>query len=170
MNAKREGRSGFEFLEPGRLVEGDLTLVLVEKSGGDPACGRVPFYKFEMRLVGTGKRVGNVDLRIGDTHDLVMYGGHLGYAVLPQHRGNRYAARSCALLLPLAREHGMERLWITCNPDNVASRRTCEILGAELIETVELPEGSAAYRKGERQKLRYKIELYSSSDSAGHKS
>ena len=112
-----------------------------------------------MRLVGTGTRVGNVDLRIGDTHHLVMYGGHLGYSVLPRYRGNRYAARSCTLLLPLAREHGMERIWITCNPDNLASKRTCEILGAELVETVDVPSGTAAYRKGERQKLRYKIEL-----------
>jgi predicted acetyltransferase len=159
MNQERRGRSGFVFLKPGRLVEGDLDLVLVEEYGGDPARELVPSYKFEMRLVGTGKRVGNVDLRIGDSHDLVTYSGHLGYSVLPQHRGHRYAARSCALLQPLAREHGMTRLWITCNPDNIASRRTCEVLGAELVETVEVPPDTAAYRKGERQKLRYKLEL-----------
>ena len=159
MTAKREGCSGFAFLDPGRLVDGDLALVLVEEYCGDPAHGSVPSYKFEMRLVETEKRVGNVDLRIGDTHDLVVYGGHIGYSVLPKYRGNRYAARSCALLLQLAREHGMERLWITCNPDNVASRRTCEILGAELVETVDLPERTVAYGKGERQKLRYKLEL-----------
>jgi tagatose 1,6-diphosphate aldolase len=157
MNRERKGRSGS--LEPGRLVDGDLDLVLVEEYRGDPARGLVPSYRFEMRLVGMGKHVGNVDLRIGNTHDLIMYGGHLGYSVLPRHRGNRFAARSCVLLLPLAREHGMERLWITCNPDNVASRRTCEILGAELVETVDVPPDTAAYRKGERRKLRYKIEL-----------
>ena len=159
MNADGTERSGFAFLEPGRLVEGDLELVLVGRSGGDPVHGRSPSYRFEMRLVATGKRVGNVDLRVGDTHDLITYSGQIGYSVLPGHRGNRYAARSCTLLLPLAREHGMPRLWITCNPDNAASRRTCEILGAELVETVDLPPDTAAYRKGERQKLRYKIEL-----------
>lgn len=159
MNVKGKGCSGFVFLEPGRLVEGDLGLVLVEEYDGDPARELVPSYKFEMRLVGTETRVGNVELRIGDTHHLVMYGGHLGYSVLPRYRGNRYAARSCALLLPLARQHGMERIWITCNPDNLASKRTCEILGADLVETVDVPSNTAAYRKGERQKLRYKIEL-----------
>jgi len=112
-----------------------------------------------MRLVATGRHVGNAELRVGDTPDLITYIGHLGYSVLPGYRGNRYAARSCALLLPLAREHGMSRLWITCNPDNMASRRTCEILGAELVERVDRPPDTAAYRKGERQKLRYKIEL-----------
>ncbi len=159
MAVKGKGRSGFEFLEPGRLVEGDLELALAEQADGDPARGLVPSYRFEMRLAGTRTRVGNVDLRIGDTHVLVMYGGHLGYSVLPRYRGNRYAARSCVLLLSLAREHGMGRLWITCNPANVASMRTCEILGAELVETVDVPEGITAYRKGERQKLRYKLEL-----------
>lgn len=159
MSADRKDSLDFVFLEPGRLVEGDLELVLVERRGGDPSRGLVPSYRFEMRTAGTGRRVGNVDLRIGDTHDLVMYGGHLGYSVLPGYRGHRYAARSCALLLPLAREHGMTRLWITCNPDNIASRRTCKVLGAELVETVEVPPDTAAYRKGERQKLRYKLEL-----------
>jgi predicted acetyltransferase len=159
MSTDRSDHLDFVFLEPGRLVEGDLELVLVERYGGDPARGLVPPYMFEMRKAGKGKRVGNVDLRIGDTHDLVMYGGHLGYSVLPGDRRHRYAARSCALLLPLAREHGLSRLWITCNPDNVASRRTCEILGAELVETVDLPENTVAYLRGERQKLRYKIEL-----------
>ena len=159
MNADSRERSGFVFLEPGRLVERDLELVLIGRSSGDPVHGSVTSYRFEMRLVETGRHVGNVDLRVGDTHELITYSGQVGYSVLPQYRGNRYAARSCALLLPLAREHGMPRLFITCNPDNLASRRTCEILGAELVETVDLPPDTAAYRKGERQKLRYKIEL-----------
>ena len=159
MSADETFRSTFEFRDPGTLVDGDLELVLTERYRGDPARGLVPSYKFEMRRAGTGRKIGNVDLRIGDTRDLVMYGGHLGYSVLPEHRGNRCAARSCTLLLPLAREHGLETLWITCNPDNTASRRTCEILGAELVEKVDLPRNTDAYRKGERQKLRYKIEL-----------
>lgn len=159
MNPDSRERSGFVFLEPGRLVEGDLELALAGRSVGDPVRGLTPSYRFEMRLVATGKHVGNIDLRIGDTYDLITYSGHIGYSVLPAHRGNRYAARSCALLLPLAREHGFSRLWITCNPDNVASRRTCEILGAELVETVDLPPRTAAYRKGERQKLRYKLDF-----------
>jgi len=47
----------------------------------------------------------------------------LGYSVEPAHRGHHYAARAGRLLLLLARSHGMETLWITCNPDNWASRR-----------------------------------------------
>ena len=149
----------FEFRNPGRLVDDELDLILVEKYPGDPGIGYVPAYRFEMRLTGTDTKVGNCELRIGNSHHLIMYGGHIAYEVLPQHRGHRYAARACRLLFPLAQSHGMETLWITCNPDNIASRRTCEFAGVELIEIVELPEYTDMYQRGERQKCRYKVEL-----------
>ena len=92
MNADGTERSGFVFREPGRLVEGDLRLVLVGRSGADPVDGRLPSYRFEMRLVATGRHVGNAELRVGDTPDLITSIGHIGYSVLPGYRGNRYAA------------------------------------------------------------------------------
>jgi tagatose 1,6-diphosphate aldolase len=63
------------------------------------------------------------------------------------------------LLLPLARRHGLKDLWITCNPDNLASRRTCELAGAEFVEIVDLPANSGMYRRGDRQKCRYRLDL-----------
>jgi hypothetical protein len=62
MSANRSDQLDFVFLERGRLVEGDLELVLVERYGGDPARGLVPSYIFEMRKAGKGRRVSNVDL------------------------------------------------------------------------------------------------------------
>lgn len=149
----------FRFRDPGRLVDGDLQLVLVERYRGDPAGGFVPSYKFLMKLGGSNETVGQIELRIGNTHHIVMHAGHIGYRVFPEHRGHRYAARSCRLLLPLARSHGLQTLWITCNPDNVASRRTCELVGAELVEIVDLPRHSDMYQRGERQKCRYRLDL-----------
>ena len=75
----------------------------------------------------------------------------------PEHRGRRYAARGVRLLLPLAARHGIDPLWITCNPENLASRRTCELAGAELVEVVDLPPGEEMYQAGERQKCRYRL-------------
>ena len=149
----------FEFRDPGRLVDGDLELVLAEQYPGDPLLNRVPVYKFEIRQVGASQAIGQIELRMGDTKHLIMYAGHVGYCVEPKHRGHGYAARACRLLLPLAWSHGMTTLWITCNPDNVASRRTLERLGAQYVETVDLPEGIDMYQKGARQKCRYRIEL-----------
>jgi predicted acetyltransferase len=153
------GGTLFKFQDPTRLIDDDLELILVEKYPGDPTVGYVPAYRFKMVLVGQDKRIGSIELRVGNTEHVVMYGGHIGYGVDPEYKGHRYAARGCRLLLPLARSHGLKTLWITCNPDNIASRRTCEILGAELVEIVDLPEDTDMYQEGERQKCRYRLDL-----------
>jgi tagatose 1,6-diphosphate aldolase len=149
----------FKFQDPDELIDGDLQLVLTEKWPADPARNRVPAYKFKMTHTGQNRVIGRIDLRIGDIEHLVMYGGHMGYRVEAEHRGHHYAARSVRLLLPLARQHGLKTLWITCNPDNVASRRTCELAGAEFVEIVDLPEDTDMYQEGERQKCRYRLDL-----------
>ncbi len=150
----------FEFLDPGPLIDGDLELVLAEKRPGDAARNYVPAYHFRMRLPGV-EEAGRIDLRIGNPAHLVRYGGHIGYRVSPEHRGHHYAARACRLLLPLALQHGLQTVWITCNPDNWASRRTCELAGAELVEIVDLPEDNDMYQRGERRKCRYRLDLRS---------
>jgi len=85
------------------------------------------------------------------------YLGHIGYHVEPAYRSRHLAARSCRLSLPLARRHGLHPLWMTCNPDNWASRRTCELAGARLVETVDLPPNNPIYLSGELRKCRYRL-------------
>ena len=148
----------FEFGNPGRLVDGDLELVLVEQYPGDPAANRVPAYKFQLRLVGQPDEIGQIQLRVGNSRHIAKYAGHVGYGVHPEHRGHGYAARACKLLLPLARGHGMRTLWITCSPDNAASRKTLEHLGAQYVETVDLPEDTDMYQRGARRACRYRLE------------
>ena len=104
-------------------------------------------------------RLTGADTKVGNTHHIVMYGGHFAYGVLPEQRGHRYAARACRLLFPLARGHDLKTIWITCNPDNIASARTCELAGCEPVEIVDVPKDTDMYRKGVRQKRRYKIDL-----------
>ena len=150
----------FEFFHPGKLVNGGLELILVEKRPAAPAKGIVPAYIFEMKRVGTNIHIGGISLRVGDNENIDMYAGHIGYGVNQEYRGNRYAARSCQLILPLAKRHGINPIWITCNPDNIASRRTCEIVGAKFVEIVEVPEKFYfLYKKADRLKCRYHIDL-----------
>ena len=152
-------RTQFTFHDPGNLSDGDLELTLVERHPGDPARNWPPAYRFKMTLVGDDEEIGHMNLRIGNTRLIVMYAGHIGYGVVREHRGHRYAARACRLLLPLARKHGLKTLWLTCNPDNIASKKTCELAGAKLVEVVDLPKDTDIYRKGERQKCRYRLDL-----------
>lgn len=137
------------------LVDGELELVLEEHTLLAP--NRAPAYRFELRARGT--RVGTASLRLGHGALYERYAGQIGYGVDPPFRGHRYAARACRLLFQLARLHGMTTLWITCNPENVASRRTCELVGGELVEIVDVPPELDLYREGDRQKCRYRIRL-----------
>ena len=149
----------FTFLDPGCLIDGDLELVLVKTSPADAERELVPEYKFEMVLVDTRKGIGTIGLRIGNVDKIKKYGGHIAYAVQPEHRGHRYAARSCKLLFPFAKRNGLQTIWITCNPDNIASRRTCEIAGGTFVDIVDLPEDNDMYQEGERQKCRFRFDL-----------
>ena len=147
----------FQFHDPGQLIDDDLRLVLDEITPGDPQLELVPAYHFTM-VVGH-QEAGHINLRIGDIPRIVLYGGHIGYNVDSAFRGQHYAARSCRLLLPLARKHDLKTIWITCNPDNLASCRTCELAGARFVEIVDLPSESDMYERGERQKCRYRLDL-----------
>ncbi|HVF85253.1 MAG TPA: GNAT family N-acetyltransferase [Abditibacteriaceae bacterium] len=149
----------FQFLDPGVLIDDDLQLVLAQTANAQHTRGWAPHYIFQMVHVQDRARMGSISLRIGDTPFLTMYAGQIGYGVEPAFRGHRYAARSVQLLLPLAHRHNLNPLWITCNPDNWASRKSCEIAGAQLVEIVDLPVNCDMYRGGERRKCRYRIEL-----------
>lgn len=55
--------------------------------------------------------------------------GHVGYGVVPWKRRRGYATRALALLLPHCRAEGLRRVLVTCDDDNVASRRVIEANG-----------------------------------------
>jgi tagatose 1,6-diphosphate aldolase len=103
--------------------------------------------------------VGGMGVRVGTTPEIEMFSGNIGYHVYPAARGRRFAERACRLVLPLLRRHGLNHIWITCNPDNHASRRTCERLGAKLIDTVTIPKEHPYRSRGETAKCRYLIQL-----------
>ncbi len=137
----------------------------------DPAKDVAAGYTFwmKMRAEGAGEgatlpvpelpMAGSISLRIGHSTNLDCYLGHIGYHVLPAARGRHFAERATRMLLPIARAHGHKCLWITCNPDNYASRRTCERLGAVYVDTLAVPKGNALYSQGDRQKCRFRLDL-----------
>lgn len=106
-----------------------------------------------------GSEVGNINLRVGSTPHIELYAGHVGFAVHPAYRGNRYASRSLRLLTPLARELRLDPLWITCDPENLQSRRSCELAGAKFIAIVAVPESCIVHRTGHPEKCRYQLDI-----------
>jgi predicted acetyltransferase len=114
------------------LQDGDLVLELLDYV--PHAVYKVPTYRFRMVEAHSGEELGSINLRVGSNPHIELYAGHTGFTVHSAHRGHRYAARSLRLLIPLAPALGIDPLWITCNPDNIGSRRSCELAGAKFIE------------------------------------
>ncbi len=145
----------FQFQEFSHLEDGEIYLEIDEHLSGARAMDRVPAYKFGIYRLEDKACVGDIDVRIGNTDHLMLYGGHIGYSIFKPYRGNRYAAKASLIIAQVALFHGMKQLWITCNPDNLASRKTCEIIGAELINIVKVPKNTEIYRRGDTEKCRY---------------
>jgi tagatose 1,6-diphosphate aldolase len=137
------------FLDVGTLGDGLLELDCVDKLPADLIYRYAPAYNFEIKL--GGKRIGAISLRVGYSKSL-FYSGQIGYSVDSQYRGRGYAGRACRLLRPLMRAHGMEKILITNNPENAASRRVCEKLGARLLLVAKIPWTHELYRVGDRYK------------------
>jgi predicted acetyltransferase len=151
----------FRFLDPGSLVDGDLHLVLAACQPADPKRGFVPSYSFTMYAPSAppnGLEAGSISLRVARDHMLYI-SGHIAYNVAESFRGQHFAGRACKLILPLARRHGLNPLCITCDPENIPSRKTCEWLGARLLEIVPVPPEHILYAAGQRQKCRYLLTL-----------
>lgn len=129
-----------EFLNTDFLENEEIKLVVERLVPENPERNWVPAYHFYICDKHQNK-MGTCDLRVG-YNDGLYYGGHIGYTISEEYRGHHYAAKACKLLFSLAHKHKMEYLYITCNPDNSASRKTCEYLQGEYLGIVELPEGS----------------------------
>ena len=136
-----------DFIDFEKLSDGEIELFCVAKKPAIPEKKWVPAYDFEIRK--NNNRAGRINLRIGYT-DGLYYGGHIGYSVDEQHRGHGYAEKACRLLTPIIKAHGMNKVLITNNHTNIASKRTCEKIGAKLIRIAPIPEWHDLYKDGQR--------------------
>ncbi len=144
-------------LKPGDTVNGvDVSLLLTAISPEDPERDWVPCYHFAIIRSKDLTEIGRISLRIGDTESIRLYAGHVGYSVNEVHRGHRYSGQAAKLLRLLALRHHLSELWITTNPENTASRRICEWLGATYVETVDVPPTHEIAKLGEHRKCRYR--------------
>jgi tagatose 1,6-diphosphate aldolase len=148
----------FEFKDFDHLSDGIIDLVIEAKGPADPKKDYAPAYHYKITLHGSKEGIGTIRLRVGNNLSLLT-SGHVGYGINPPHQGHHYAERACRLLQQVARAHGMSTLIITCDPENPASRRTCERLGATLTGIYDVPKDHDMYAKGRRKVCRYEWTL-----------
>jgi predicted acetyltransferase len=63
---------------------------------------------------------------------LLDVGGHIGYRIRPAERHKGYGTQLLALTLLEARARGLHRVLLTCDSDNLASRKIIERNGGQL--------------------------------------
>ncbi len=79
--------------------------------------------------------LGSIALRHELTDFLLEQGGHIGYYVRPSARGQGHAGTALRQTLEIAHEMGLERVLLTCDEDNAASRAVIERAGGEYEDT-----------------------------------
>ena len=125
---------------------------LLRKMYGD---GFVPSDVFLAVRESDNRVVGIIDYRYVLSDFLLKYGGSTGYTVRRDERRKGYAAEMLRQVCGIAREHGAERVLVTCDRENEASRRTILRCGGVLEN--EVPDDVGMGWSGTLQ--RYWIEL-----------
>jgi predicted acetyltransferase len=110
--------------------DGFLESLENHRTGKNLPAGRVGYNTFCL-FVG-GKIVGSGSLRHKLNETLAVYGGHIGYAVRPSERRKGYGSMILQLTLEKAREFGLQRVFLTCDTDNIASAKIIEKNGGRL--------------------------------------
>lgn len=146
------------FFDTSDLKDQEIYLRLDKTADEDTEKGYVPAYYFTIIRCADDTEVGECDLRIGH-NDNTKYAGNIGYEIIKDFRGNRYASKACKLLFLLARKHQMEEVIITCAPENIASRKTCEYSGAKLMGIIDVPSWHEMFKTGRRKTCQYVVKL-----------
>jgi len=76
--------------------------------------------------------LGRLSIRHRLTERLLEIGGHIGYEVRPTARRRGHATAMLAAALPTARSLGIDPALITCDTDNIGSRKVIEANGGVL--------------------------------------
>lgn len=138
------------------LTGDNMMLKLIEYNPGNDV--EIPFYWYEIIPKEVNKPVGKISIRLGYNYHS-YYNGHIGYEVDEEYRGHGYSFQAAKLVLPVAKAYGMEYIYLVCDEDNIASYKTIEKLGAELVELVVPPKDYFGWYEGIPVQRIYELEL-----------
>jgi predicted acetyltransferase len=104
-----------------------LARYAAEAAGRELAPDRVAHT--ELWLVDGDTYIGRTGIRHQLNDGLLREGGHIGYTIRPSMRGRGFGTLILRLALVRAAELGISRALLTCDDDNVPSRRIIEAAG-----------------------------------------
>ncbi|MYD10520.1 MAG: GNAT family N-acetyltransferase [Chloroflexi bacterium] len=114
----------------------DEYLRVLRQAESEPLAGMVPASRFW--LIGdTDHYLGDVDVRHCLNEALGRYGGHIGYNIRPSERRKGYGKLICRLGILEARKLGIGDILITCDDDNIGSRKVIEANGGRFQDRID---------------------------------
>ncbi len=90
-------------------------------------------------LVDGAEFIGRISIRHELNESLRTIGGHIGYAIRPSRRRQGWGTTILRLALPETRALGLRRVLVTCDADNIGSRKIIEANGGRLENEITLP-------------------------------
>ncbi len=150
-----------EFHSEGRWLYFDLNSLIVDFDGFIQSVrnqedktkvrrGRVP--STEYWLIDGDEFIGTLNIRHELNDYLYRIAGHIGYSIRPSKRRRGYGKEILRLGLQKARERGLTKVLITCDEDNIGSKKIIEYNGG-IFENAVTEVGSPT------RKLRYWIAI-----------
>lgn len=127
-----EGRKGFwNWKKEPTNLEDYILLTSQNAKGENVPDGWVPSSTFW--LVDNGAFVGHANLRHTLNDFLKEIGGHIGYYIRPSARGKGYGTKILELALLEAKKIGLQKVLVSCDEDNIASKRVIEKNNGQLL-------------------------------------
>lgn len=85
------------------------------------------------------KIVGVIDFRHHINHPILsLWGGHIGYSVRPSERRKGYAKEMLKQNILMCKEYGLDKVLITCDHNNIGSKKTILANGGVFENAVEV--------------------------------
>jgi predicted acetyltransferase len=94
-----------------------------------------------------GEFIGRLEFRHELNDHLLEIGGHIGYSIRPNRRRQGWGNHILDLGLEKAGELGMDRVLLTCDPSNIASRKIIEKNGGQFENRADLVRDGLEYHK-----------------------
>ena len=113
----------------------DEYVATLKENAVNPLPGRVP--QTDYWLIAEGVFAGRASFRHHLNPSLERYGGHIGYEIRPSMRRRGYGTLLCKLVLDKVRKHGLKRVLITCDDDNIGSIKIIEANGGTLQDKID---------------------------------
>ena len=146
----REGQRRYDLQRIGDNFPRFVHHLLLQRNRSYVESDLVPFSDYW--LIDDGQYIGRLSIRHELNDFLYRIAGHIGYEIRPSKRRRGYGYEILRLGLEKADALGFDRVLLTCDENNIGSKKIIELNGG-IFENTSIVEGSSI------KKLRYWINL-----------